>query len=80
MRTWAVFWAAEAALLVLDFGFVDRFRVWPRTLLGTMKLAVNTAMAMSFKVFLLWVFSGPIVPKTNAAVRMTHKVHRLVAR
>jgi hypothetical protein len=33
---------------------VERRRVWPRALLGMTRMAVNTALVMSFKTFLLY--------------------------
>jgi len=59
-------------------GLLDRLRVWPNAEEGVKKSAASKVIAMRFKMCLL--FCGQvvralpvIVPKTNAAVRMTPK-------
>lgn len=67
------------------FGRVDLPRVWEKAVEGDKSRVMNKVMAMRFKgvspstVLGSKPLCGPIVPKTNAAVRMTPKDLRLVA-
>jgi len=85
VRTCAVRWLA---VVVGAFGLEDRLRVW-ENVEGARTIKVKRVMVMRFKVmFLLCCCSqidryfsvgGVIVPKTNAAVRMTLEGYALVA-
>jgi len=66
------------------FGFDERLRVWLKAEEGIRKSVASKVIAMGFKVFVsssavsLFALLVGIVPKTKAAVRMTHEDYDLV--
>ena len=76
-----------AGAAAVGLGLVARFRVCAKLVEGVKRIVVSKAMAMGFKLFLLlncsrfkrFPLEAVIVPKTNAAARMTPKVRGLVA-